>query len=297
MSSTVAPNGPDEALVAALRQITTEQRARGAATILVDRETVARLAAQCGRSLREVQVAALELGLCPTRYERNLGTVGHAGQARLLRSCVAVVGAGGLGGWVIEGLARMGVGHVIIVDGDVFQESNLNRQLGCTEDNLGQPKALCLAARVAQVNSAVTATAHVARLTPQNADTLLTGAQVVVDALDSLPSRVVLEAAASWLGVPLVHGAIGGYGGHVTTIFPGDAGLAALYGLRLSEERGVEVRLGNPSATPMMIAAWQIQEVVKALVGQGELLRGRALLFDAEFGEVSEVRLGPPAAE
>ena len=128
-------------------------------------------------------------------------------------------------------------------------------------------------------------------LDADNALSLLQGAQVIVDALDNLPSRMILQEAAARLGVPMVHGAIGGYTGQLMTIWPGDPGLTALYGHGPLPERGVEVELGNPAATPMMIAAWQVQEVVKILVGQGTLVRNRMLLFDAESGDVSEVRL------
>jgi molybdopterin-synthase adenylyltransferase len=249
------------------------------------------IAQQVGCSRRQVQLAALQQRILPARYERNLGTVGWEGQIKLLRAIVAVVGAGGLGGWIIEGLARMGVGQLVVVDGDLFQENNLNRQLGCVEENLGRPKVECLAERVASVNGAVTVTARMAWLDTENAPTLLMGAQVVVDALDSLPARFMLEKAAANLQVPLVHGAIGGYTGQIMTVFPGDPGLRALYGQGALPAKGVEVQLGNPSATPLMVAAWQVQEVVKIITGQGTLLRSRVLILDAEYGEVTEIRL------
>jgi molybdopterin/thiamine biosynthesis adenylyltransferase len=241
-------------------------------------------------TVQQVEVAALARHILPERYQRNLGTLGWEGQARLLQSCVAVVGAGGLGGWIIEGLARMGVGHIIIIDGDSFQDNNLNRQLGCTESTLGCPKAGCLARRVGEVNGAVRVTARVAWLTEENGSALVAGASVLVDALDSLPARFLLERIAAQMQVPMVHGAIGGYMGQVMTIFPGDPGLGAFYGAP-TFERGMEIQLGNPAATPMMIAAWQIQEVVKILVGQGNLVRHRVLIMDAEHGDVAEIHL------
>jgi len=201
-----------------------------------------------------------------------------------------VVGAGGLGGWIIEGLARMGVGHLTIIDGDTFQDNNLNRQLGCTERTLGRPKAECMVERAREVNGAVRVTAHVAWLTEENGVSLLSGADVVVDALDNLPTRFVLERLAAKLDRPMVHGAIGGYMGQVMTVYPGDPGLRAFYGTP-TIERGIETQLGNPAATPMMVAAWQIQAVVRILSGQGELLRNRILIMDAEHGDVAEIHL------
>ena len=282
------------ALEAMLTTLARECQVRGDEPVLTVAEA-AHLAAESGLPRRSVELAALEQGILPERYRRNLGTIGWDGQMRLLRSTVAVVGAGGLGGWIIEGLARMGVGRLIIIDGDHFQENNLNRQLGCTEVALGRSKAEELARRVLAVNGAVEAVARVAWLDAAGASELLAGADLAVDALDNLPSRMTLQAAAARLEIPLVHGAIGGYSGQVMTIFPGDPGLTALYGAGPWPDRGIEAVLGNPAATPMMISAWQVQEVIKALTGQGQLLRGRMLLMDAESGDVTEIQVGEGA--
>lgn len=244
------------------------------------------LADEFGTSVREVEMAALTARILPARYVRNLGTVGWDGQLRLLQATVAVVGCGGLGGWIIEGLARMGVGHLILVDCDNFEENNLNRQLLCTEETLGRNKALVARERVAQVNGAVQVTAHPVRATAENLPALLAGAEVAVDALDTIPLRLTLQDVVAALGIPLVHGAIAGYVGQATTVFPGDAGLRAIYGVGAVPERGVEAQWGNPAATPMMVAAWQVQEVIKILTGRGEPLRGRLLYLDAEAGHV-----------
>ncbi len=250
------------------------------------------LARKAGLSVREVETRALQARILPGRYERSHGTVGWEGQVRLLESTVAIVGCGGLGGWVVEGLARMGVGHLIIIDGDAFAENNLNRQALCTEANLGQLKTEAARERVARVNSAVEVTSHPVMADQDSMRKMLAGADVVVDALDTLPTRLVLQNVAQDLNMPLVHGAIAGYIGQVTTVFPGDEGLYAIYGRGDVPERGIEVQFGNPAATPMMVAAWQIQEVIKILLGAGKPLRNRILFMDAEFGltELLQVR-------
>jgi molybdopterin/thiamine biosynthesis adenylyltransferase len=256
----------------------------GVPVLPLDRERA--LAEEVGCPLRELELAALEAGVVPRRYLRNLGTVELAGQARLLRSTVAVVGVGGLGGYVVEALARMGVGRLVLIDGDVFEDHNLNRQLLSTEANLGHPKVAVARSRVAEINAAVEVVARAAVFDRDNATELLRGAEVVVDCLDRLPTRLVLQSAAQALGIPLVHGSIAGYLGQVMTILPGDPGLRALYGEGEVPERGVEVELGNPAATPMMVAAWQVQEVIKLLLNCGELLRRRLLIMDAESGTI-----------
>jgi molybdopterin-synthase adenylyltransferase len=251
------------------------------------------LAAAYGVSIRDVEIEAIEVQALPARYERSFGTVGWEGQARLLRSTVAVIGAGGLGGYVIEGLARMGVGRLIVVDGDVFEEHNLNRQLLSTEASLGRPKVEVAGERARAINSAVEVVAHYTMATDDNLDSLLAGADVVVDALDSLPSRFAVERAARRLNIPMVHGAIAGYMAQVMTILPGDVGLERIYGSGPAPDKGVEMVLGNPAATPMLCAAWQAQEVIKLLLGVGEPLRNRMLYLDAEFGSADFITWEP----
>ncbi len=279
--------------LAELLEIRLKQMARVQGELqLIDLASVRKLASELGLRAKDVEIAALRLHIMPARYQRNLGTVGWDGQIRLLESTVAVVGAGGLGGWIIDGLARMGVGHLIVIDGDVFEENNLNRQALSREDLLGTSKAEAARRRVQEINSAVEVTAHQVWLTEENAEQLLRGAVVVVDALDKLPLRLVLQDVCARLGVPMVHGAIGGYIGQVATIFPGDAGLRALYGDGQVPERGAEVEWGNPAGTPMMVAAWEIQETIKLLTGRGNPLRRRLLFLDAESGTVECFQLG-----
>jgi len=262
----------------------------GIEVITLDR--VQALAREFGVSPREVELTALEARVLPRRYLRSLGTVGWEGQTKLLRSTVAVVGLGGLGGNVVEGLARMGVGRLIVVDGDVFVDHNLNRQVLSTEADLGRLKAEVARAKVAQINAAVEVVAHSEEATRDNLPRLLDGAEVVVDALDRLPSRLVLQEVAQEMGIPMVHGAIAGYVGQVMTIFPGDGGLQALYGGSNIPQQGIEVELGCPAATPMMVAAWQVQEVLKILLGRGQPLRHKMLFLDAEAGTVEVLEIG-----
>jgi len=249
------------------------------------------IAARFGQTVREIELKSLLAGILPARYLRNMGTVGWAGQLRLQRATVAVIGCGGLGGWVIEGLARTGVGRLVVADCDVFTDSNLNRQLLCTEATLARPKAEVARERVAAVNSTVEVIAHQQRVDAGNLPEILAGADAVVDALDHIPLRLALQDAAGAAGVPLVHGAIAGFTGQVMTILPGDPGLRLVYPGDNLPEHGVERSLGNPAATPMMVAAWQVQEVVKLLLGRGELLRHRLLVLDAEGGSAWTIDL------
>jgi len=243
-------------------------------------------------SVRDAEIAALKNGIVPCRYLRNIGTIGLGGQLKLLQSSVAVVGAGGLGGTIIELLARHGIGHIIIIDNDRIAEQDLNRQLMSTEKNLGKYKAVVAAKRVAQVNSAVTVNTLLEKLSAENARRLLKDATVVADALDNLPSRFAVEDACRNLGIPLVHGTIAGFLGQLTTIFPEDAGLRSIYGSAgRFPEQGIEAKIGNPSATPSIIAAWQVQEIVKIITGIGKPLRNSLLLLDMMEGSAERIEL------
>lgn len=254
-------------------------------------EHVAQLAQVFGLTRREIEIAALELGVLPQRYLRNYGTLGIEGQLVLLRSHAAVIGLGGLGGYVVEGLARMGVGTLTLVDGDVFSDHNLNRQLLSSEVRLGEPKARAAAERVRQINGAIDVKVHAVYVNLENLDELLEGVDVVIDALDRLPIRLTLQEAAARLDLAMVHGAIAGTMGQVMTILPGDPGLKALYGEGPMPEQGVEVELGTPAPSPMMVAAWQVHETIKLLTGKGELLRGKMLLMDAYSNDVRVLAL------
>ena len=246
---------------------------------------------ETGIPLLQVEAAAMEQRVLPTRYQRNLGTTGWDGLRKLIEARVAVAGLGGLGGWIVEGLARMGVGHLILIDCDRFEENNLNRQMLATPNTLGAPKTVVARERVAVVNSATRVTTFQKRITRETLPDMLNLEQVkvsvIVDAVDNLPTRFALQDVAQSLSIPLVHGAIGGCVGQVMSIFPGDQGLYALYGRGPVPERGLEITWGNPAATPMMVAAWQLQEVIKIITGRGTPLRRRMLFMDAEAGEIT----------
>jgi len=232
-----------------------------------------------GLTVAETEEAILGAGLLPARYQRNRQSVSRSGQRELFQSQVAVIGCGGLGGYVIEELARLGVGRIIAIDPDVFEEHNLNRQLFSSPANLGQAKVDAAVKRINEINPAVTLVPIQAAFSPENGADLLIGSQVVVDALDTIQVRLELADVCRSMNIPLVHGAIAGWYGHVTTLFPGDDTLQTIYG-SWKAGKGVEQTLGNPSFTPALVASLEVAEVCKLLLGQGTPLRGRQLMID-----------------
>ena len=220
------------------------------------------------------------------RYLRN-GIFSDMDQAMLKKKKVAVIGCGGLGGYVIEMLARLGIGHLVLCDGDVFDESNLNRQLMSTEANIGKGKAHEAAKRVGSINSLVCVTVRDEKLTGQNGRGIIYGCDLVIDALDTPKDKVLLEALCDELEIPLVHGAISGWFGQVAVIFPGEKVLSKFYE---GNEHGDE-SYGNPSFTPALVASIQVSEAVKVLLGRGNVISGKMTLIDLYFNEIKTVEV------
>lgn len=236
----------------------------------------------------EAEAFILQNEFLPARYQRNQSMITNGQQLKLLLSHAAVIGCGGLGGYIIEELARLGVGRISVVDPDVFVEHNLNRQLLSAIDQLGQPKVDAAAQRIRQVNPVVNISKHQVALDKNNAEQILSGVDIVLDAMDNVAGRLDIAGACDKLKIPFVHGAIAGWYGQVLSVYPGDNALQKIYPSG-SANKGVETQLGNPSFTPAVIASLQVAEACKALLGKGELLRHRKLaidLLDMEFEEV-----------
>lgn len=245
-----------------------------------------------GQPLLSVEITSLMLGIIPMRYVRNLGTIGRDGQLKLLLSHVAVAGLGGLGGIVVELLARAGVGHLTIIDNGRFTENNLNRQLLATEGLIGKSKVKAAKIRIKRVNSSVIVKAINSRINSANCDDLISEADVVIDALDNLPSRFILADSCRKLNRPLIHGAIAGFGGQLMTILPGEKGLKELYGSLESDRLyGIEAVTGNPPTTAAIIGALQVQETIKLITGIGTNICKRILMLDFAENLIEEVTI------
>jgi len=245
-------------------------------------------AEEFGQSLATVEKEILGLDLLPARYQRNQQMISTAQQLKLFNSKVAVIGAGGLGGYILEQLARLGVGNIVTIDDDIFEENNLNRQLLSTPAKLGRVKVEVAVERLAEVNPAVSVRPYRTKFTKQNGPELLTDVDCVVDAVDNVTARLELAEVCRAMQLPLVHGAIAGWYGHVATVLPGDDSLQTIY-QHWSGGKGVEAQLGNPSFTPAVAASLQVGEVCKILLNQGTLLRNRQLVFDLLAMEITEI--------
>ena len=208
------------------------------------------------------------------RYERNIPALTEAECLALREKRVLVVGCGGLGGHLIDLLARIGVGHLRVADGDVFELSNLNRQLLSSVPLLGINKAKAAADHVARVNPDVTVEAVETYLTESNVSDLLADCDVVLDALDNIPSRKLLAAACEKENIPYIYGAIQGWVAQAAISMPGDHLIHTLY------PEYIEIPDKSVlSFTPALCASMQASLCIRLLTGK-PVETGRIYYFD-----------------
>ncbi|AEI66024.1 molybdopterin-synthase adenylyltransferase MoeB [Corallococcus macrosporus] len=229
------------------------------------------------------------------RYRRHLSLpeVGEAGQAKLLQSRVLLLGAGGLGAPAALYLSAAGVGTLGIVDSDVVDLSNLQRQVIHTRERQGQPKVASARAAIEALNPDVKVVGFEERLTSHNVLEILEGFDLVLDGGDNFPTRYLLNDACVMLGKPNVHGSIFRFEGQVTTFIPGQGPCyRCLYPAPPPPELAPScAEAGVLGVLPGTIGLLQATEALKLLLGQGDPLVGRLLTFDALGTRFQELKL------
>lgn len=221
------------------------------------------------------------------RYHKNLNTLTENDMDILNNKKVCVIGCGGLGGYVIEMIARIGIHEITVIDGDVFNEDNLNRQLLSDERSIGIKKTLKAKERIGLINSNVRINCFDTFIDENNIN-IIDGHDVIVDALDNIKSRFIVQKYAEKYNIPFIHGAIAGWYGQVTTIFPGDNTLNKIY---KSNNSGEEKKLGNPSFTPALVSSIQVSEVIKVILNKGDILRNKILFINTLNQEYELINL------
>ena len=234
-------------------------------------------------SFREIEEYALDLGIVPLRYKRNRSTISTASQKKLFKSHVAIIGCGGLGGNIAEMLTRIGVGKLSLFDFDVFEEHNLNRQNFSTIETLGKEKVNVVNEALQKINPAVLISSFVKKFNPVSDFNMIADAGVVVDALDNPQTKLELAVACKKNNTGFVHGAIVGMTGQFTT----NNTLELIYS---GGGSGAESKAGNPSFSAAFAAAVQSAEVIKLILGIGELLENKILITDLMFNEFTPVK-------
>ena len=223
------------------------------------------------------------------RYDRQImiGGFGPEGQGRLKRARVFVAGAGGLGSAAATYLTAAGVGMLRIVDHDRVELSNLNRQVLHGQEDIGKRKVVSASEKLKRLNPRVKIEAVEEMITEANISQLVADFDLIVDAMDNMPTRYLLNKVALEKNIPLFHGAVYGFEGRAMTIIPGEtACLWCVYRGAIPEEKFPVI-----GVTPAVIGGIQAAEVIKYLVGIGELLTNRLLVYDGLNMKFTEFKL------
>ena len=224
------------------------------------------------------------------RYERQIiiGEFGEAGQEKLKQARVFIAGAGGLGSPIAIYLVAAGVGTIRIVDHDKVELSNLNRQILHGDEDIGRRKIDSASDKLKQLNRGVKIEAIAETITEANVLSLVADFDLIIDAMDNLPTRYALNKAAVEKNIPFFHGAVYGFEGRVMTIIPGQtACLMCIYRGHIPPKEKFPV-LGT---TPAVIGCIQATEVIKYIVGTGELLTDRLLVYNGLNLQFTELKV------
>ena len=250
-------------------------------------ERMDQISAQAGVSLRKVEWFAISRNFIPHRYQKNLGIFFARGQLKLLESTAVMAGLGGLGGQLLEQLGRAGVGKIIAVEPDVFDETNLNRQLLSNESNLGTKKVDEAKKHLDRINRAVEFVGFHCRL-EELPDDVWEKADLVFDCLDNIDDRLVLARKCSASNCPLVHGAVAGWYGEVGIVRPGSKMLEKHY---QSQREGLENELGTPVFTAAVAASLMAAKGCQILMDKCQPKQSTMHFFDLLADDWENIQL------
>ena len=212
------------------------------------------------------------------RYGRQImiANIGNAGQEKLKKARVFIAGIGGLGSPVAIYLTAAGVGKICVVDNDRVELTNLNRQILHWEKDIGKKKVSSAREKLTKINHEVNIEAIEETITETNVHQLIAGFDVIVDAMDNMPTRYLLNKIAIEKNIPFFHGAVHGFEGRAMTIIPSEtACLRCVYRGDIPKEKFPVI-----GVTPAVIGCIQATEAIKYIVGIGELLKNRLLIYD-----------------
>lgn len=223
------------------------------------------------------------------RYKRQIfiPQIGTEGQMLLQSSTAAVIGAGGLGAPVLTYLAAAGVGNILVIDKDAVEESNLNRQFLYSREDIGRKKAEAAKEKLKKQNPQIKVTAFSDAFTEENGRELLKGADVVVDCVDSVKTRILVNKICLLLRIPLVEGGIYGFYGYVTSVFQNSPCLECMGYTKEMEQKEIP----SLGAAAGVVGSLQAVEALKILLGKGEPFYGRLLQYDGLDGSFDEIKV------
>lgn len=228
------------------------------------------------------------------RYRRHilLDEIGIEGQERIAASNVLIVGAGGLGSPVITYLAAAGVGHIGVVDGDIVELSNLQRQVVFSTSDLGRKKAVAAGERIKEINPDVRVEVYDEFLSLENVGDLIGQYDFVCEGSDNYATKLLVNDTCVRKGKPFTVGSLSRFEGQVMTHTDGSACWRCLYGAAPEQSEKEPVELGVLGSVPGIIGAVEATEAIKFIVGSGKLLTNRLLSFNALTMETNVFEFG-----
>ncbi len=225
------------------------------------------------------------------RYNRQIIIFGEKGQEKLKSSTVLIAGVGGLGSAVSYYLAASGIGKLIIIDEGLVELSNLQRQILYTVDDIGKPKVFVAAARLRKLNPHVEIVPVHRRLTRELLEKYIEEVDVVVDALDNWETRVILDSVCYKNNIPYVHAGVEGFYGQITFVIPGKTPcLRCIFPIRKPREKRV---IPVVSTTPGILGVLEANEVIKYILGIGDILSNKLLVYNGLYNmfEIVEINI------
>ncbi|SHN68739.1 HesA/MoeB/ThiF family protein [Desulfovibrio litoralis] len=252
------------------------------------------LAKSTGQSLKALELLALRNKILPERYKRNLDIISLEEQLLLKESSVLLIGLGGLGGHCLDFLLRLGVGSILAVDGDKFEESNLNRQLLCTLGGLNKAKTDAALKHAKKINQAVDFKVINQFLDAGSMYEVMQSQpfDLVIDALGGLKNRMHLQQAATKAKLNVVTGAIAGFSGYISLV-PFIAGEATINPAQfLGTSANIEDKIGTPAPTVAFAASLMLTFTQEALIKKkkNEALQAQYLIFDLKTQTLEKVK-------
>ena len=268
------------------KNINAKKKANGPESLVLAMSELYHAAA--GQDISGIMIDALENGIWPENLVRNSSVITPGEQISLLKSKIAIIGLGGLGGYLATLAARAGIGEMSLADGDSFDASNLNRQTLCTKETMGKNKARVASDVCLLINPALKTHVWETNFREENSGDILEGADLVMDGLDQVKIRRLLFSSAVSANIPFIHGAVSGCSGQIATFMPHHhEAMDTVYpeNIRLPAAPSVL------SPVVAVIAGLQVQEAIRFLCGRSPENSGKLIFYDGVKMEFQKVNL------
>jgi molybdopterin/thiamine biosynthesis adenylyltransferase len=286
------PDRQEPAAIVCLEDLSCTTDCLGDSQLVIEDDALLDWAHRNRISPRDAQIEAIQSRIIPLRYAKNFHSLTLAEQRRICESRVLVCGCGGLGGVIVNLLARAGVGSLRLVDGGVFVPSHLNRQWLCDTQSLSRSKAEVAGGRVQSINPLIEVEAFSALMDENNAEAFVKGVDLVIDALDDLAARFLLAETARRMKTPFIHAAATGWWGQISTFLPESfLNMRSIYGHEEEWDSQPHEMMGVLGPAPATIGGLAAFEAIRILSGRNSAYADQLCYLDGESGRLDVIPL------